>query len=206
VITATQMLESMIENPRPTRAEANDVANAVLDGTDAVMLSGETAVGKYPREVVEMMSRIVVEAENYRGREPLPERHPMEQLSIGESICEAMAHAARDLAIRAIAVYTETATSARMLSKYRPAARIYAFSTSEAVCNRVNVLWGVTPVRCPENLSVERMATFAEEELTRRQALLSGEVFGLIAGTTQISGGTNFLRLIKSGGATAQRT
>ena len=199
VITATQMLESMIENPRPTRAEANDVANAILDGSDAVMLSGETAVGKYPREAVAMMSRIVVEAERFRVKEPLPERHAIEPLSIGETICEAMAHAARDLAIRAIAVYTETATSARMLSKYRPAARIYAFSPSEPVCNRVNLLWGVVPVRCPGGLSVEQMATFAEEEMTRRRAISAGEIFGLIAGTTNAAGGTNLLRLIKAG-------
>jgi pyruvate kinase len=200
VITATQMLESMIENPRPTRAEANDVANAILDGTDAVMLSGETAAGKYPREAVEMMSRIVVEAEEFGMREPRPERHPTEKLSLGETVCEAMAHAVRDLDIRAIAVYTETATSARMLSKYRPNAQIYAFSTSEAVCNRVNLLWGVTPMRCPNDLSVEQMANFAEQELTRRNALAAGEVFGLIAGTTNVAGGTNFLRLIRSGG------
>ncbi len=199
VITATQMLESMMTSPRPTRAEANDVANAVLDGTDAVMLSGETAAGKYPREAVEMMSRIVVEAEQFRVRHPLPERHLTEQLSLAEAICEAMAHAARDLNIRAIAVFTETATSARMLSKYRPNARIYAFTSSEAVCNRVNLLWGVTPMRCPVTLSVEQMARFAEQELTRARGLATGEVFGLIAGTTHTVGGTNFLRLIQAG-------
>jgi pyruvate kinase len=206
VITATQMLESMIENPRPTRAEANDVANAVLDGTDAVMLSGETAVGKYPCEAVEIMSRIVVEAESYRLREPMPEHLAAEQLSMAETICEAMAHAARDLAIRAIAVFTETANSARMLSKYRPAARIYGFTTSEHICNRLNLLWGVVPVRCPANLTLERMATYSEEELTRRGGLSAGEIFGLIAGTTQVTGGTNFLRLIRVGSAASKTT
>ena len=130
VITATQMLESMIENPRPTRAEASDVANAIFDGTDAVMLSGETAVGKYPREAVEMMARIVVEAEAHPFQPLLPEHRQGERLSIAETICEAMAHAARDLNIRAIAVFTETANTARMLSKYRPAADIYAFTQS----------------------------------------------------------------------------
>lgn len=119
VITATQMLESMISSPRPTRAEANDVANAILDGSDAVMLSGETAVGEYPSEAVEIMSRITLEAERFRRREPLTEPEPTEALSLGETICEAMAHAARNLNIQAIAVFTETATSARLLSKYR---------------------------------------------------------------------------------------
>jgi len=203
VITATQMLESMINSPRPTRAEANDVANAILDGTDAVMLSGETAMGQYPREAVEMMSRIVVEAEEFLRREPRPERHPTQKLSLGETVCEAMAHAARDLDIRAIAVFTETATSVRMLSKYRPNARIYAFTTAEAVCNRMNLLWGVTPMRCPRHLSVEHMANLAEQELTQRKALAAGEIFGLIAGTTSVAGGTNFLRLIKAGESSA---
>jgi len=118
VITATQMLESMIENPRPTRAEASDVANAIFDGTDAVMLSGETAVGKYPREAVEMMARIVREAEA-TNLHPLTPEH-QQGLSIAETICESMAHAARDLNIRAIAIFTESANTARILSKYRP--------------------------------------------------------------------------------------
>jgi pyruvate kinase len=96
-----------------------------------------------------------------------------------------MAHAARDLDVRAIAVSTQTAATARMLSKYRPGARIYAFSPFEAVCNRMNLLWGVTPLRCPANFSVERMAEFAEEELKRRDLLSPPEVFGLTAGTSR---------------------
>jgi pyruvate kinase len=199
VITATQMLESMIENPRPTRAEASDVANAILDGTDAVMLSGETAVGRYPREAVEMMGRIVTEAETHGFQTLVPEHRESESLSIAETICEARAHAARDLSVRAIAVFTETANTARMLSKYRPAANIYAFTPSEAVCNRMNLLWGVAPVISPAELSVERMAEFAETELTRMQVLSPGDVFGLIAGTTRTAGATNFLRLITAG-------
>ncbi len=199
VITATQMLESMIENPRPTRAETSDVANAVLDGTDAVMLSGETAVGKYPREAVQMMSRIVIEAESAPFQQLLPERQHAEQLSIAETICEAMAHAARDLDLRAIAIYTQTGTTARMLSKYRPRAPIYAFTPSEAVCNRMNLFWGVAPLRCPTNLSVERMAEFAEAQLSRRQVLAGGDIFGLVAGATETTGATNFLRLITAG-------
>ncbi|MFZ0312388.1 MAG: pyruvate kinase [Candidatus Korobacteraceae bacterium] len=201
VITATQMLESMTESPRPTRAEASDVANAVFDGTDAVMLSGETAVGKYPREAVAMMARIVTEAEGDPFPPLLPRHRHGKHLSIAETICESMAHAAEHLDLRAIAVFTETATTARMLSKYRPDARIYAFTQSEAVCNRMNLLWGVKPLRCPANLSVELMAEFAARELMRFGVLAPGDVFGLIAGTTHIAGATNFLRLIRTGDA-----
>jgi pyruvate kinase len=199
VITATQMLESMIENPRPTRAEASDVANAVFDGTDAVMLSGETAVGKYPRATVEMMSRIVVEAEKDRAQRLLPRHQVGERLSIAETICEAMAHAARDLDLHAIAAFTDSGMTARMLSKYRPEPHIYAFTPSEAVCNRMNLLWGVTPVHCPASLSVQRMGEFAEAELKRLQVVEDGDVFGLIAGTSQTAGATNFLRMMIAG-------
>ena len=199
VITATQMLESMTEYPRPTRAEASDVANAIFDGTDAVMLSGETAMGKFPREAVEMMARIVAEAEAHPFHPLLPGHRQARHLSVAETICESMAHAAKDLDIRAIAVFTETAATARMLSKHRPAADIYAFTQFETVCNRMNLLWGVAPLCCSGNLSAAEMAEFAEAELMRLGALCGGDVFGLVAGTTNNSGATNFMRLITVG-------
>src|SRR6516164_6870391 len=196
VITATQMLESMTQNPRPTRAEASDVANAVFDGTDAVMLSGETANGKYPLQSVQMMERIILAAES--SSQPLTPRHrEAANWSVAETICQSMAHAAQDLKIAAIAVFTETATTARMLSKYRPAVDIYAFSSSETVRNRMNALWGTTPLMCPGGMSVERMAEFAEGELRRRNVLAPGDVFGLVAGTRNSPGATNFMRLIQ---------
>ena len=119
VITATQMLESMIEHPRPTRAEVSDVANAVGEGSDAVMLSAETSIGKYPREAVDFMARIIVAAESHMTPPPAPCGKPR-SLSISETICESIAHAARDLEMRAIAVFTETGNTARLISKYRP--------------------------------------------------------------------------------------
>src|SRR5215472_9779786 len=143
VITATQMLESMVENPRPTRAEASDVANAIFDGTDAVMLSAETASGKYPREAVIMMDRIIRETERHMGEPALQRRHrDHRQLSIAETICESVAHAAQDLDMRAIAVYTESGATARLISKYRPRCPIHALAASTPVCARLNLLWG----------------------------------------------------------------
>jgi pyruvate kinase len=197
VITATQMLESMIENPRPTRAEASDVANAIFDGTDAVMLSAETASGRYPREAVAMMSRIVVEAERNMSSFSEPRRRRQRQhVSVAESICEAIAHAAEDLHMGAIAVFTETGNTARMISKYRPRVGIYAFSQFPAVCNRMNVLWGVHPVpRKRQARTAEDMVNTAERELLAQGKIKPGDVLGVVAGTQMSSGSTNFMRL-----------
>jgi pyruvate kinase len=195
VIIATQMLESMIENPRPTRAEASDVANAIFDGTDAVMLSGETASGKYPREAVCMMAKIVMEAEENMADFMQPRRREHRRLSVSEAICESIAHAAEDLDMAAIAVFTETGNTARTLSKHRPQSRIYAFSHMPAVCNRMNLLWGVQPVRRDHALSSEDMLATAEQELLRSGRVKAGDVLGVVAGTQMASGSTNFMRL-----------
>jgi pyruvate kinase len=197
VITATQMLESMTENPRPTRAEASDVANAIFDGTDVVMLSGETASGRYPRETVAMMARIILEAEASIAHLPPPGRRRREdhRYSVAETICESIAHAAEDLPMRAIAVFTESGNTARMLSKHRPKVRIYAFSRKPEVCNRMNTLWGVHPVHKDQWESAEEMLKTAEKELLPKGLLRPGDVLGLVAGTKLTSGATNFMRL-----------
>jgi len=195
VITATQMLESMIENPRPTRAEASDVANAVFDGTDAVMLSAETASGSYPREAVAMMSRIVVEAESNMAEFTQPRRRDRRGLSIAETICESIAHAAEDLPMGAIAVFTETGNTARMISKYRPQAPIFAFTPNPTVAQRTNLYWGAHPIKCAPGLSSEHMVQVAEKELLKRMLLKPNDVLGVVAGTRQSSGSTNFMRL-----------
>jgi pyruvate kinase len=196
VITATQMLESMVENPRPTRAEASDVANAIFDGSDAVMLSAETATGKYPRESVEIMSRIVVEAEcNVADLGPVRRRREHRGLSVAETICEAIAHAAEDLPMGAIAIFTETGNTARMISKYRPPTPIYAFAHLEPVVQRLNLYWGVHPVRCRQARSAQQMVEMAEQALVRRGVLQPKDVLGVVAGTRQLSGSTNLMRL-----------
>jgi pyruvate kinase len=197
VITATQMLESMIENARPTRAEASDVANAVYDGTDAVMLSGESAMGKYPVEAVSMMARIVQEAERHIKDERFhqPRRRHHHHLSIAETICEATAHAADDLDLRGIALFTESGTTARQLSKYHPMSPIFALSPLEITVNRLNLLWGTTPLRCPKVNSTEALVNVAESLLEQDGFVRQREVIAIVAGTRTKSGSTNFLRL-----------
>jgi pyruvate kinase len=196
VITATQMLESMIENPRPTRAEVSDVANAVYDGTDAVMLSGESAVGKYPVDAVAMMGRIVSEAERHiKEANTLPNHVRQSRLSIAETICEATAHAADDLDLRGIALFTESGATARQLSKYHPGSPIFALSPIEVTINRLNLLWGTTPVRCPKVNSTEALVDVAENLLEQHGYVRNREVIAIVAGTRTKSGSTNFLRL-----------
>jgi pyruvate kinase len=195
VITATQMLESMVENPRPTRAEASDVANAIFDGSDSVMLSAETASGRYPREAVAMMARIVIEAESNMGEFTQRRRRDRRGLSVAETICESIAHAAEDLPMGAIAVFTETGNTARMISKYRPQAAIYAFTPNATVAQRTNLYWGAHPMKCVPALSAEQMVSVAEKELLDRRLLKPGDVLGVVAGTRQSSGSTNFMRL-----------
>jgi pyruvate kinase len=197
VITATQMLESMIENPRPTRAEVSDVANAVYDGTDAVMLSGESAVGKYPVDAVSMMARIVVDAERHIKDAEYTDRRKQRRahLSIAETICEATAHASEDLDLRAIALFTESGSTALHLSKYHPSAPIFALSPVEVTINRLNLLWGTTPVRCTKVNSTEALVECAEELLVHGGYVKPREVIAIVAGTRTRSGSTNFLRL-----------
>jgi pyruvate kinase len=197
VITATQMLESMIDNPRPTRAEASDVANAIYDGTDSVMLSAETAAGKYPVEAVAMMARIVTETEQQIRIDPRPAlgHHPSVRLSIAETICECMSHAADDLDVAAIAIFTETGMTARLLSKYHPDPPIFALSPFEKVINRSMLLWGTYPILCDRFRDTDKLVSMAEEILETHGHVHQRQIVGIVAGTRTKSGATNFMRL-----------
>jgi pyruvate kinase len=201
VITATQMLESMVENPRPTRAEASDVANAIYDGSDAVMLSAESAAGKYPVESVAMMNKIVIETESQmRQLGHRTEARPVvvgkrRSLNIPETICECMAHSAQDLDLAAIAIFTETGNTARLLSKYRPEAPIYALSPDEHVVNMSMLLWGTYPILCDRFAGTDTLVNTAESILESRGYVRSKQVVGIVAGTATKTGATNFMRL-----------
>ncbi len=166
---------------------------------DAVMLSAETAAGG-PVDAVKMMAKIVVETES-QMRESLHDAPVLAQrgsharLSIAETICESMAHAAEDLDISAIAVFTETGATARQLSKYRPGPQIYALSSIEVVINRMTLLWGVVPALCAKNYTTEQMVSEAERLLEEKGFVHPRQNPGIVVGTRTKSGSTNFLRL-----------
>lgn len=201
VITATQMLESMIESPRPTRAEASDVANAILDGTDAVMLSGETAVGKYPVEAVTMMQRIICSAEGelFR-RHPIYEGRAEGEPTIAHAISDAACLAASDVNAKAIVVFTQSGFTALLVSKRRPKAPIIAFTPDEKVQRRLSLLWGVIPKLLPFTESTDKLLTLMDERLMVEGLVEEGDIVVIIAGIpVPAKGRANFLKIHQVG-------
>ena len=199
VITATQMLESMTENPRPTRAEASDVANAIFDGSDAVMLSAETASGKYPVEAVSMMARIIEEAESSITEFPRPV--PQERLKVAETVAELVCHASRELHMKLIAVFTHSGFTARLISRYRPLVPIIAFSPEEETRRCMALIWGVRPQTISDVRKVDGLASVAEKRLLEERLVRRGDVIGIVAGTPMgIRGTTNFMKFHVIGG------
>ena len=199
VITATQMLDSMQKNPRPTRAEASDVANAVFDGSDALMLSGETAAGLYPLESVVMMDRIITEAEASVTTLPRPARSG--DLQINEAIAEAICHAAEELKLKVVAVFTESGSSAGLVSKYRPRAPIVAFSPMQETRRRLSLYWGVLPRSMGRVHDIDKLAAAAEQRLLEEKLVKRGDIVGVVAGTPLgTTGSTNLMRLLRIGG------
>ncbi len=193
VITATQMLESMTQNPRPTRAEASDVANAVFDGTDALMLSGETAMGAYPVEAVQMMDRIIRAAEASISRPARP--HGKTAANIADATAELICHASEELEMKVIAVFTETGSSARLISKYRSPRPVIAFSPNQEIRRQISLFWGVTPRMTGKIRNIESMAAYAEKRLLEEGLVRRGDVVGIVAGTPfGVGGTTNFMK------------
>jgi pyruvate kinase len=198
VITATQMLDSMEKNPRPTRAEASDVANAVFDGSDALMLSGETAVGDYPIESVKMMDRIIREAESSVMEMPRPARFG--ELRIGEVVAESICHAAEELRMSVVAVFTESGFSGRLVSKYRPRSPIVGFSPNQDTRRRLSLYWGVLPRRIHSIRTIDRLAETTEARLREERLAKRGDIVGIVAGTPLgARGSTNLMRLMQIG-------
>ncbi|RAP75504.1 pyruvate kinase [Paenibacillus montanisoli] len=197
VITATQMLDSMQRNPRPTRAEASDVANAIFDGTDAIMLSGETAAGKYPVESVQTMSRIAMRAESaLEYREIFAKQARAQQTTVTEAISQAVANSALDLSAKAIITSTESGYTARMVSKYRPKSPVIAVTPQEQVMRRLALIWGVIPVLGTPAETTDEMFDIAVQGGINSGIVKLGDTVIITAGVpVGRSGSTNLIKI-----------
>ena len=201
VIIATQMLESMIKQPNPTRAEVNDVANAIYDCADAVMLSGETAVGKYPVETVAMMSDIIQSVEldfAVENFNRLIEKHKIKSKNARESICHAAMTISDDLNIDIIVIMTETGRTARTMAQYRPKAKIFALCPIQKICSQLALIWGITPILVDQYNTTDEMILASNNILSEKGYVKKGEQFIITAGVpVGVSGSTNMVKIHK---------
>jgi pyruvate kinase len=197
VIIATQMLESMVEHPKPTRAEASDVANAILDGTDAVMLSAETATGSYPVEAVEMMVRLVGKAEPYLRVPPLPHE---DEMSFPAVVSDAACRAARSLHAKAVVVFTESGLTARLISQDRPEVPVLALTPWDETRRRMVLYWGVAPLVIQRRDTLEEMVHEMEGLLLAEGWVIPGDTLVIVSGAPMWKPGTvNALKLHRVG-------
>lgn len=202
VITATQMLESMVRSPRPTRAEASDVANAILDGTDAVMLSAETAVGAYPVEAVSAMARIIHKIEEGTLFEPVRRQRDADRFTAGtkptveDAIARATGVAAEMIQVPVIVCFTKSGFTARKIAAFRPRTPIIGLSTEAATCRQLSVVWGVVPALADRAPSYEAMLDVAREWLIQREYAQPGDQIAVTAGVPfEVVGTTNLLKI-----------
>ena len=196
VITATQMLDSMIRNPRPTRAEASDVANAIFDGTDAVMLSGESAIGGYPVESVRVMDRIALRAETaLRYDEIMESFGPQTNRTVTDAISYSTCYTAKVLGASAILSSTQSGQTARMVSKYKPRAPIIAVTPNHNVVRYLTLTWGVYPIICSPTENTDEMFEEAIKAALKARLIKNGELIVITAGVPIGVGTTNLLRV-----------
>jgi pyruvate kinase len=198
VITATQMLESMIENPQPTRAEASDVANAIIDGSDCVMLSGESAVGKYPVQSVAFMTKIAAQADQSLSTRP-PD---VNIFGTGESMAHAACRAAAELQAQAIVTFTHTGSTALLVSKHKPAVPIIAATPFEHVARKISLYWGVTPVILNSKKTTDHMIAAVEHAMLEQKLIKINDMIVLTAGVPiGVAGATNMIKIHRVGEA-----
>jgi pyruvate kinase len=198
VITATQMLESMITHPRPTRAEASDVANAILDGTDAVMLSAETAAGQYPRLAVEAMTRIILEIERHPRVVRQDERRAVADVAVSteQAIAAAATSAVRSLAAPALIVFTKSGFSARIVASHRPNVPILVLTDQPRTYRQLALVWGVIPCLVPHCNTYEDMMKLALEAVRDQELARAGDRVVVTAGVPfDVPGTTNLMKV-----------
>lgn len=201
VIVATQMLESMTKSLRPTRAEASDVANAIFDGTDAVMLSAETAIGDHPVEVVEMMERIIVAAEVEMQSAPWRAVQGTGlMVDFADAICDAATLVAAEVGAKYIVAFTQSGATAALLAKYRPSVPLIAFTPYPRVRNRLALHWGVTPLQMEIADTIDRLVRETERRLVKEKLASRGEVIIIVCGAPlDVGGKTNLMKIHRIG-------
>lgn len=198
VITATQMLESMITNPRPTRAETSDVANAIIDGSDAVMLSGETSIGNYPVQAAEMVGRIIEDVERELGKGRSHVDWEPEESDIADAVTAAACRAAEILNAKAIVAYTQSGSTAMRLSKHRPRTRILAITPSEKIRRRVEIFWGIRSSLTEEVIDIDMIASNAEKIVKKEGLAKKDDIIVITSGTPiGVTGSTNLMNIIE---------
>jgi pyruvate kinase len=195
VITATQMLESMIENPRPTRAEASDVANAILDGTDAVMLSGESAVGRFPVQSVETMARIADYTEEHATTRANPIVPHGPGTAVTRSLARVAASVADELRCKLIVAFTESGVTAQLVSGFRPRVPVVAVTHDDRVYRRLALWWGVVPVKSEFTENTDELLANGEERLKARGLVAKGDTLLMLSGYTATAAATNMLHV-----------
>jgi pyruvate kinase len=199
VITATQMLESMCSNPIPTRAEASDVANAIFDGTGAVMLSGETASGKYPVEAVGMMARIAANAENspfmkYNLKYP---KNPVDPVS--HAVAQSAVNILHEINAKGILVFSVSGSTAKLISRKRPSMPVFAFTPDARVYKRLAMIWGITPLYLPSIEDVQRLIKASENILIGKGLLKPDDLTVIAIGLGFKEGSTNVIKIHRVG-------
>ncbi len=195
VITATQMLESMVDSPRPTRAEASDVANAILDGTDGIMLSAETASGLFPVEAVVTMARIARYTEEYGSFRPPTRFVGGAATVVARSLARVASTVAEELDCKLVVAFTESGSTARLLSTFRPRAPIAAITYNEDTYRRLALWWGVIPVKSAFAATTDEMIVRGEELLKKKGLVEKGDTILMLAGQSHTAGATNMMRV-----------
>jgi len=199
VITATQMLESMTNNPRPTRAEASDVANAIYDGTDAVMLSAETAVGKYPVETIEIMNKIALNVDKELHWRDFPKMKYDGKDEISENLASAAGMLVENMPIKAIIAFTEGGFSAKIIAKHRPKARIFVATPRKKVIRQLGLIWGCYPLLVKEYQNTDQMVVETVDVAKKLGYIKDEDIIAIISGSVLSPGKTNLLRAYRVG-------